>query len=381
MSDPRLDPIELLSRLVAIDTTSSRSNLPLIELLERELAQLGFHNTRQEWTDASGVRKANLIALRAPAPGQPLEAAGLALVGHSDCVPFDPAWSFALAGNVDSGRLYGRGSADTKGFISAALSAAAQTRAHRQPLAVIITADEELGCLGAKRLVDFFAASKLPRPRRAIIGEPTRMIPVRGHKGYCLAEIEISGAEGHSAYPETGASAILAAGRLLRDLEELAEQLKQDSDPLFNPPYTTLNVGLLQGGTAKNVIPGSCRMTLEWRPLPGQDVRVVLTEVEKRCARLSVGRIRAAVKPSRLDAGVAAPVGELIQFLEAKTKNGAETIPFGTELPQLTLLGAEACVFGPGDIRVAHRTGEFAPVEEVDAAAQILAEAIARFCS
>jgi acetylornithine deacetylase len=207
------------------------------------------------------------------------------------------------------------------------------------------------------------------------------MIPVLGHKGYCQAEIEITGAEGHSAFPETGASAILAAGRLLRELEQLGERLGLDLNPAFAPPFTTLNVGLISGGKAKNVIPGFCRMTLEWRPIPSQDVRRVLTEVEALCAAASTGRIRALVVPSRLDQGVLVEPRELVPFLERETGNRAETIPFGTELPQLTGLGAEACVFGPGDIRVAHRTGEFIPVAELLAAVEILARAIVHFCA
>ena len=382
MTDERqsvsLDGVALLRRLVAVDTTSARSNLPLIELLEEELHRIGFVTERQEWTDeSSGAAKANLIAQRGS--GRP----ALALVGHTDCVPFDPDWAGALAGESVEGKLYGRGAADTKGFIAAALTASARTHTHRLPLLLVFTADEEVGCLGAKRLVEFFnePARAGQTPLRAIIGEPTRLIPVIGHKGYCQADIEIQGAEGHSAFPETGASAILAAGRLLRGLEELGVRLATDADPLFTPPYTTLNVGLISGGKAKNVIPGSCRMTLEWRPIPGQDPRQVLLEVQRLCADMSSGRIRASVKPSRLDSGVLVQPGELVRFLEGETGNGPETVPFGTELPQLCALGAEAAVFGPGDIRTAHRTGEFIPLDELEAATKILGRAIDRFCS
>jgi acetylornithine deacetylase len=373
-----LDPVALLRRLVSLDTTSARSNLLLVDLLEAELRTLGFSTQRQEWHDEAGIPKANLVAERAgSAAGQP----GLALVGHTDCVPFDAAWGGALKGAVEDGKLFGRGAADTKGFIAAALAACAQTRAHRLPLLLVFTADEEVGCLGAKRLLADSSPLARRRPLRAIVGEPTRLIPVLGHKGYCHAEIEIEGAEGHSAFPETGASAILAAGRLLRELEALAARLESDADPLFAPPHTTLNVGLISGGKARNVIAGACRMTLEWRPIPGQDVRRVLGEVEKLCAAASVGRIRAQVKPARLDAGVAVAPGDLIRFLEGETGNRAASIPFGTELPQLAALGAEACVFGPGDIRVAHRTGEFIPLNELNHATGILARAVARFCA
>jgi acetylornithine deacetylase len=356
----------LLQRLVEIDSTSTLSNLPIIELLEREVRALGFETRRQAWTDAAGVAKANLVAQRGP-PG------GLALVGHTDCVPYDPAWPGALAGEERDGRLYGRGAADTKGFIAAALQAASRSS---RPLTLIFTADEEVGCLGARRLVD----EGLVRPAFAIIGEPTRMTPVLGHKGYCLAEIVITGAEGHSAYPETGASAIFAAGRVLRELEQVALELQASIDKDFAPPWTTLNVGLISGGKAKNVIPGACTLTLEWRPLPSQDPRRALSLVEAACARVAGGGIAVEVRPSRLDAGVAVPRSSpLVRFLEEQSGHAAESIPFGTELPYLVSLGADACVFGPGDIRVAHRTGEFIPLEELRRAEEILAQAIERF--
>lgn len=362
-----MNTVDLLGRMIAIDTTSARSNLPLVELLEREARALGFQTRRQQWTDAQGVAKANLVATRGA------EQPAVALVGHTDCVPFDPAWDGALAAAVRDGNLYGRGSADTKSFIACALGAASR---NSLPLQLIFTADEEVGCLGAKRLLDEGRA----RPRTAVIGEPTKLIPVLGHKGYCLAEITVEGAEGHSAYPDTGASAILAAGRLLGALERIGRELAADADPLFSPPETTLNVGLIQGGKAKNVIAGACTLTLEWRPIPGQDVRRVLGLVEQACAELSTGRIRATVRASRLDAGVSVPRdGKLLRLLAAESGNEPQTIPFGTELPYLVGLGAEACVFGPGDIRVAHRTGEFVPLDDLARAEVALARVIESF--
>jgi acetylornithine deacetylase len=358
--------IEILRELVAIDSTSAVSNLPVIEALERRARALGFATRRQEWTDAAGVRKANLIARRGPdRPG------GLALVGHSDCVPFDPSWSGALRPEEKDGKLFGRGAADNKAFLAAVLSASARAR-HAGTLHLVFTADEEVGCLGARRLAEDAAF----RPQRAIVGEPTRFIPVLGHKGYCLAEIAVHGAEGHSAHPETGASAILAAGRVLREIESIAAE----RDEAFSPPFTTTNVGIIQGGKAKNVIPGLCTLTLEWRPLPREDLRRVLGLVEAACARVEGGKIRIEVKPQRLDAGVLVPAeSELVRFLERHSGRAPETIPFGTELPYLAALGAEACVFGPGDIREAHRSGEFVPLAEAERAVEILTQAIERF--
>ena len=360
-----MNALEVLRELVAIDSTSARSNLPIIDALERHARALGFSTRRQAWGD-----KANLIASRGGDQG------GLALVGHTDCVPFDPAWAGALRPEERDGKLFGRGSADTKAFLAAALEAASRTRA--EPLQLVFTADEEVGCLGARRLVDEGAL----RPRFAIVGEPTRLIPVLGHKGYCLAEIAVHGAEGHSAFPETGASAILAAGRLLAEIERIGAELQRERDERFSPPFTTLNVGLIQGGKAKNIIPGLCTLTVEWRPLPSQDSGRVLRLLEEACARLATDRLRFDVTPQRQDKGVLVPASaQIVNFVQNSSSRDPETIPFGTELPYLVALGAEACVFGPGDIRVAHRTGEFVPIDEVRRAVEILAAAIERFAS
>jgi acetylornithine deacetylase len=363
-----IDPVALLQELIAVDSTSARSNLPLLDVLERQVRALGLATRRQVWSDSAGVQKGNLIAHRGGEKG------GLALVGHTDCVPFDPAWAGALRPTVEGGKISGRGAADTKAFLAAAIAAASRTRG--APLQLVFTADEEVGCLGARRLVDEGAL----RPSQAIVGEPTRMIPILGHKGYCLADVTVHGVEGHSAYPETGASAILASGRVLREIERLGEELRAEADPAFSPPHATLNVGLISGGKAKNVIAGRCALTVEWRPLPSQDPRQILRRVEEACGRVQTDRIRIEVAAQRLDAGIAVERGSpIVSFLQAESGNAPGTIPFGTELPYLAQLGAGACVFGPGDIRVAHRTGEFVPVAELTRAADILAAAADRF--
>ena len=190
------------------------------------------------------MEKHNLVARAGPA-GE----VELALVGHTDCVPFDPAWSEALTLTASEGKLFARGACDTKGFIACALTALETLDLSRlkKSLALIFTADEEVGCLGAKRLAD----ARPFRVRYAIVGEPTQLQPIRANKGYCLAEIEFIGQEGHSAYPERGTSAIRAAGRFLTALDALDAGLRAQPDPAFAPPYTTTNVGLIQGGKAK----------------------------------------------------------------------------------------------------------------------------------
>lgn len=362
-----------LSELVAIDTTSARPNAPLIDYAEARLRAAGFDCVRQSYADVAGVSKTNLIATRGEG------APALALVGHSDCVPYDAEWAEALVLTDHGDRWVARGAADTKAFVACALHAAEAAR-NRGALAVILTADEEVGCTGAKKLLEANAI----RPARAIIGEPTSLTPIRAHKGYCLAEVEVHGKEGHSAYPETGASAIFRAARLLGRIEQASRgELRRQADPQFDPPFTTVNVGLISGGKAKNVIPGSCRFVVEWRPIPAQAddrwvelMRGCISELEREEPGFS-----ATVQVTRRDPGVDTPESaEVVQFLRAESGNAARTVSFGTEAPYLTQLGAQAVVFGPGDIRHAHQTGEWVPAAEAVRCEEILRRAIARFC-
>jgi acetylornithine deacetylase len=328
------------------------------------------------WKEPSGVEKGNLVCRRGPdVPG------GLALVAHTDCVPFDPDWTEALEGAVRDGRLYGRGACDTKGFAACAIAAAARVRDHVAPLTLLFTADEEVGCVGVKKLL----AEGRVRPARAIVGEPTRLVPVRANKGYCAIDVEVTGVEGHSAYPDVGASAIHAANRLLGELVERVQKgLESDADPLFQPPWTTLNVGLIQGGKARNILAGSCTFSLEWRPIPGQPPERVLRLFEAAARRIEEpygGKVKITHTKMRVDAAaVTAASAGIVQFLEQESGHGSVAVPFGTELPEIVALGAEACVFGPGDIREAHRTGEYVPLADLDRAAAILEKAIRVFC-
>lgn len=370
-----METVSLLRQLIAIDSTSSRPNRPVLDLLESVVRPLGFETARSFWTDASGVEKGNLVCRRGPD-----ERGGLALVGHSDCVPYDPDWAEALSGVERDGSIFGRGAADTKGFVACAITAASRVR-NTAPLWLLFTADEEDGCWGAKRLLE----RDRPRPAKAIVGEPTRLVPVRAHKGYCAVDVEVVGVEGHSAFPDVGASAIHAAAKLVADLERVEAAMRDDRDDLFVPPWTTFNVGVISGGKARNILAGSCQFTLEWRPVPHQDPERGLTlfdEAARRVEAAAGGRVRVVRSPLRLDKAAVTPAdAEIVRFLEQESGNRAEAIPFGTELPELIELGAEACVFGPGDIRVAHRTGEHVAISELARATSILERAIARFCA
>ncbi len=373
---------ETLTELVRFDSVSMRSNAEIISYLAARTEALGLRVKTFPYTDERGVEKINMIAVAGDSSsGSEKMEVELALVGHTDTVPFDAAWTDALQLTEHDGKLFGRGACDTKGFIAAALTAieGIDLRTLRRPVALVFTADEEVGCLGAKRLADARALTA----RYSIVGEPTSLQPMRAGKGYCLAEIILRGREGHSAYPALGASAIFRAARLVNRIEGIAEELKTEQLASFEPPYTTLNVGLIQGGTAKNIIAGECRFTLEWRPLPGQAASVVLDMVK---AAIEDEKSRDAdfdcsLEVIRLDNGMATAIDSaLVRFLVEATKREAGTIAFGTEAPQMAELGAEAVVFGPGNIRVAHRTNEFVPVEELRECVEVLSRAIERFC-
>jgi acetylornithine deacetylase len=372
--------VETLRKLVQFNSVSARTNGEIIDFVAVRCERLGLRTRRLPYTDEAGIEKFNLIAI-APRATKDDELIELVLVGHTDTVPFDPNWTEALALIERDGKLYGRGACDTKAFIAAALTALTQfdLAQLKRPLALVCTADEEIGCLGAKRL----AEARAFKARYSIVGEPTSLQPVRAGKGYCLAEVTVGGREAHSAYPALGASAIFRAARLITRIEAVAEQLQAEQHAAFDPPYTTINVGLINGGTAKNIIAGACRFTVEWRPVPGQAaarvVDLIKSEVENLRARDTDFDCRLDV--IRLDeASETKADARLVRHMEAATDKRAGTVAFGTEAPQLTGLGAETVVFGPGSIRVAHRTGEFVPVAELDRCVAILARAIKQFC-
>ncbi len=372
---------ETLAELVAIDSVSARSNAEIANYLTIRCQARGLSVKRFPYVDENGIEKVNLIALA----GTDFSAATeveLALVGHTDTVPYDPKWVEATTLIEREEKLYGRGSCDTKGFIAAVLTVLEGIDIGKllRPLGLIFTADEEVGLMGAKRL----AEAGVLRAHYSIVGEPTSLQPMRAGKGYCLADIIVRGREGHSAYPALGASAILRAARLITGMERITAQLKPEQNPAFDPPYTTLNIGLIRGGTAKNVIPGECRFTLEWRPIPGQAPNRVLDLLHSALTeeRRLDPNFHCEVDASRADSGFEVPAtSRFVQLLETLTAKKSGTVAFGTEAAQMIELGAEAVVMGPGDIRVAHQTGEFVPKDELDRCVEILTKAIRFTCN
>jgi len=359
----------ILRDLVAIPSVSPLSNVPVINYALARLDPKLWRVRRFPYTDPAGTAKLNLVASTHAS-----RRAQLALVCHTDTVPFDPAWANAIHPVIRNGKLYGRGSCDVKGYLACVLAAISQIQIARlkKPLAIVLTADEEIGCVGAKRL----AKKNAVRARYLIVGEPTNLRPVRAGKGYGLAEIVVRGKEAHSAFPAEGRSAIFAAGRILARLEKISRKLATQKNRDFDPPYTTLNAGLIHGGTAKNIVPGECRVTVEWRPIPGPNpawaadlIREALTGFD---ATLDVKRIDPPFEP--------AAHRNLSRLMESLSGNRSTTVSFGTEAAHIGMHGEETIVFGPGDMTVAHKTGEFVPVAELHRCVTYLKTVIEKLC-
>ena len=372
---------QTLSELVGIKSVSSLSNAPIIDYLDDRCTAMGFVTRRFSYVDENGIEKINLIAIIGTDFSESTEVE-LALVGHTDTVPFDPNWKEATTLTEQDGKLIGRGACDTKAFIAATLTALEHLdlQTLQRPLALVFTADEEIGLRGAKYLADLGVL----QPRYSIVGEPTSLQPIRGGKGYSLAEVVVRGREAHSAYPSLGASAVFRAARLIIRLEHLAQELRRDEHQDFDPPHTTLNVGLIRGGSAKNVIAGECRFTLEWRPIPSQRSDHVLKLIDNAIddEQNADTDFDAEVKLERLDSGFdTAADSPIVSLMERLTNKRAGTVAFGTEAAHMTALGSEAVVIGPGNIREAHRTGEFVPIDELERCAEILQGAVQALCS
>jgi acetylornithine deacetylase len=367
----------ILSDLVRIDSTSILTNLEIVRYAAAYLDNCGLTVKFHPYKDNEGVDKINLVASSSTSNSE----VELGIVGHTDTVPFDKKWAEATTLVERDGKLFGRGACDTKGFIAATMSALSryQPGSFKKPIAVILTADEEIGCIGAKKLVE----QKIISPRYSIVGEPTSLTPVRATKGYCLADLVITGKEAHSAYPALGTSAIYNASKLIQEIYEIQRRVSVERHPSFDPEYTTINVGLIRGGTAKNIIAGECRFTLEWRPIPGQRVEYVLELIERSAEELkrADSSFLYRIEPLRLDGGVETGADSpLVRLMEKLSGQPSTTVSFATEAPQMADLGSEPVIFGPGSIKVAHQTGEFVPVSELEKCTELISQAIEHFC-
>ena len=361
----------LLGELVAFPTVSADSNLAMIAHLAGRLESSGARVDIH--LDPSG-QKANLFATIGPDTD-----GGIVLSGHTDVVPVtDQEWTTDPFEMVDrDGRLYGRGTCDMKGFIAAAVIMAPRlTEAVRdRPLHFAFTHDEEVGCLGARALAETLRDRGL-RPSVAIIGEPTSMRIVEGHKGCYEYSTHFTGLEGHGSAPDRGVNAVEYAVRYVARLLELKEALKARAPARsrFDPPWTTINTGALTGGHAHNIIPGRARVDWEMRPMQAGDADFVKADLARYCAETLLPAMR-AVSP---DADIVTEViGEVDGLLPAEENEAkailmaltgaaeAELVPFGTEAGIFQGLGMSAVVCGPGSIAQAHKPDEFLSLSQL----------------
>jgi acetylornithine deacetylase len=364
--------VDYLSDLIRIPSNSSVSNRPLVDYAGSVLHTAGWSTRELPYRDSAGAEKVNLIA--APPDQNPAARdVDLVFMCHTDTVPYAADWTHALDPILEDGNLHGCGACDVKAFLACLLTVIAHTNQNSYPegLRLVLTAEEEIGCIGASHL----KGADVLRPRRMIIGEPTSLRPARAGKGYCLAEVTVLGEEAHSAHPQQGVSAIYNAARLISAIEELAMQLAARSHSFFDPGFTTINIGTIEGGTAKNIVPGSCHFYLEWRPIPGEPANQVLEAVAQIAERLHHAdpAFQAEIQPLRQQAGFeTAADAPLVQALERLTGRPATSIPFGSEASIFAPIAEEVIVLGPGDMRTAHSSRECVPVAELDEAVACL---------
>lgn len=361
----------LLRDLVGFDTTSRNSNLPLIEHVADYLSD---HGAATRLIPAADGAKANLFATIGPdIPG------GVVLSGHSDVVPVDGQnWStdpFSLT--EADGKLYGRGSADMKGFIACSLAMAPRFAEMdlKRPIHFAFSYDEEVGCLGVGRLIDV-VLSELPRPAAVIVGEPTGMQIASAHKGICAMTTTVRGREAHSSRPQDGVNAISAAASLVCYLHRLCDELAEtDRDDRFEPPFTTFNVGQVGGGDAINIIARECLLNWEFRPIPGADPADIIARVEAWAKDELLPRMLATDPSCAVENNcefvvppLDAPEGSVAEAIARKATglNSTGTVAFVTEASLFADAGVPAIVCGPGDIAQAHQPDEFIEITQLD---------------
>lgn len=372
----RAEALRLLADLVAFPTLTSDSNLDLIAYTADHLTEVGAHLTT---TYDDERRKANLFATIGP-----MVDGGVVLSGHTDVVPAEGDWispPFEL--DVRDGLAFGRGTADMKGFIACALAMAERFAAAdlRVPVHLALTYDEEVGCLGAPVLLAELLRTG-PRPSAAIVGEPTSFRAIVGHKGCYEYTTTITGLEGHASAPARGVNAVEESARYIARLLELRDELvgRAPDDSPYDPPHTTISVGTINGGTARNVLAGTCSFDWDLRPIDRADAEHVAAAVEE-FERDAVARMRrthpgAAITTLTIGAvdGLEPVASSPARALVDDLLDGpaVDLVPFGTEAGLFQEAGIPAVVCGPGSIDVAHMPDEHISIDDLDACLAML---------
>ena len=365
---------ELMHRLVAFPTVSRDSNLELIDFARNYLADFGISSTIV--TNDYGT-KASLYAHVGP-----MVDGGVVLSGHTDVVPVDgQAWDTdPFTVTERNGRLYGRGTCDMKGFDALALWAMgrAAVQGIRRPLQIALSYDEEVGCTGAPSMIDHMVSHNLPRADTVIVGEPSMMKIVTSHKGSIGYRIHVRGFEVHSSLAPTGVSAIMMAARLIDWANQVnaenAAAVPSELAAQFFPPYTTLHVGTISGGTANNITAKDCHFVMDFRLVPGEEISVwqarlmaKIAEIEAEMQELRPQTGITAEQFFRVPSLVAEFQGSAEKLVRRLTgENSTNVVSYGTEAGQFQERGYSAVICGPGDISQAHQPNEYVSVDQFE---------------
>ncbi len=365
-------PVELISKLVSFATVSRDSNLELIEFVR---AYLDEHGIESRLVPSDDGAKANLYATIGP-----MVEGGVVVSGHTDVVPVDgQPWDtdpFTLV--QKDGRLYGRGTADMKSFHAVALALLPEMlgRKLQRPIHLALSYDEEIGCLGAPRMIDRIA-SELPRSRAVLVGEPTSMCVVNAHKSLTGLETVVTGHEAHSSQTHRGVSAVMTAARLIAFLEDMARENAggTPSGMPFEPPFSTIHVGTVKGGTATNIISRECRFTWDMRCIPEDDPQIFLDRFAEFCGDQILPDMRAIAPEADIVTHIwaSAPALEPEPDGEAETLakqltgyNSTDVVAYLAEAGQFQQAGFSTVLCGPGSIDQAHQPNEYIETSQVD---------------
>ncbi len=373
---PCYTPRDMLEKLVAYPTVSSESNLDLIDFVQEYLAAHGVESFRVA-SDCGA--KANLYATMGPQ-----EPGGVVLSGHTDVVPVeDQDWhSDPFVLTEQEGLLYGRGTCDMKAFSAIALALVPEMKGLKRPIHLALSYDEEIGCLGAPRLIDTIK-NKLPPVRAVIVGEPTSMRVVTGHKSILHFDTKVVGHEAHSSQQQRGVSAVMVAGRLIHWLGERQRANAASADPacLFEPPYSTLHCGVVHGGTAHNITARHCHFVTDIRALPSEDAGQYLAEYEAYVRDVVEPEMQATCPDTHISIEVYANVPgfdvaedtDAVQLAKQLSgQNAIEVVPYAAESGQFQQAGFSVAMCGPGSIDQAHQPDEYISVAQLNEGTQFM---------
>ncbi|MFT6025134.1 MAG: acetylornithine deacetylase [Ascidiaceihabitans sp.] len=382
----RLSPLELMTKLISFPTVSRDTNLPLVDWVEDYLGSHGI--TAHRWPDPDQPHKAALFAHVGPE----VEGA-VVLSGHTDVVPVDgQPWDTDPWTVVEKdGRYYGRGTCDMKGYDALAIWALVEAKYAnvKRPLQLALSFDEEIGCTGAPPMIEAMQGV-IPKGGSVIVGEPSMMKAVTGHKGGQGIYTHVVGFEVHSSIMHTGVSAILEAAKLINFATE-RNAVNFASEPtalgaMFDPPCTTWHVGMIEGGTAHNITAKDCKFAMDFRAVPGDDPDALVADYIARVREVEA-EMQAVHPDTRIDLDIRFAVpplrpeddGEAEGIARAITgDNAGHVVSYGTEAGQFQAAGYSAVVCGPGDIAQAHQPNEFIEIAQFEAGHQFMRDLVAR---